>query len=132
MMILRSLLQYDMRQEIWKVPHSTNTAGIKAEILKLCPKGNIYEEHENFIKTFNPKLRTDENIVLILCAITLFCPDRPFIVHADVVKYEQSSYLFLLRRYLESILEGCEAKSAYLHLLQKLQEVKKLNEGKMR
>lgn len=26
-------------------------------------------------------------------------------------------------------MDGCEARSAYLHLLQKLQEVKKLNEG---
>lgn len=66
-----------------------NAANIKADILKLCPKGNVYEEHEKFIKTFDPKLRTDENIVLILCAITLFCPDRQSVIHKDVIKLEQ-------------------------------------------
>lgn len=89
MMILRSVMQYDSDHAFWKVPHTMNGANIKADILKLCPKGNIYEEHENFIKTFDPKLRTDENIVLILCAITLFCPDRQNVVHADVIKLEQ-------------------------------------------
>lgn len=75
MMILRSVMQYDSDHAFWKIPHSmVNSANIKADILKLCPKGNVFDEHENFIKTFDPKLRTDENVVLILCAITLFCP----------------------------------------------------------
>lgn len=73
MMILRSVMQYDSDHAFWKIPHSRCPANIRADILKLCPKGNVYDEHENFIKTFDPKLRTDENIVLILCAITLFC-----------------------------------------------------------
>jgi hypothetical protein len=74
MMILRSVIQYDLDHATWTVPHSMNATNIRADILKLCPKGNVYEEHEKFIKTFDPKLRADENIVLILCAITLFCP----------------------------------------------------------
>lgn len=76
MMILRSVMQYDLDHKSWTIPHSMNAANIKTDILKLCPKGNVYEEHENFIKTFDPKLRTDENIVLIMCAITLFCPGK--------------------------------------------------------
>jgi nuclear receptor subfamily 1 group I len=89
MMILRSILQYDSRHEVWDVPHSTNSARIKTEILKLCSKGNIYEEHEHFIKTFDGKLRTDEKIIMLLCAITLFNPERPYVVHAEVIKLEQ-------------------------------------------
>lgn len=88
MMILRSVMQYDSDHEFWKIPHSMDAANIKADILKFC-KGNVYEEHENFIKTFDPRLRTDEKIVLIMCAITLFCPDRPCVVHKDVIKLEQ-------------------------------------------
>lgn len=89
MMILRSVMQYDSDHAFWKIPHSMNAANIKTDILKLCSKGNVYEEHEKFIKTFDPKLRTDENIVLILCAITLFCPDRQSVIHNDVIKLEQ-------------------------------------------
>lgn len=89
MMIIRSVMQYDSEHAIWNVPHTMKAANIKADILKLCHKGNLYEVHETFIKTFDPKLRSDENIVLILCAITLFCPDRQNIVHPDVIKLEQ-------------------------------------------
>ncbi|XP_070503052.1 nuclear hormone receptor HR96 [Chironomus tepperi] len=127
MMILRSVMQYDSDNALWKIP-SMNRTNLKADILKLCPKGNVYEEHENFIKTFDVRLRTDERVVLILCAITLFCPDRANIIHNDVIKLEQNSYYFLLRRYLESIYEGCEARSIFLQLLKKLQEVRRLNE----
>ncbi|KAL7023426.1 hypothetical protein ACKWTF_012607 [Chironomus riparius] len=127
MMILRSVMQYDSDNALWKIP-SMNRTNLKADILKLCPKGNVYEEHENFIKTFDVRLRTDERVVLILCAITLFCPNRAGIIHSDVIKLEQNSYYFLLRRYLESIYEGCEARSIFLQLLKKLQEVRRLNE----
>lgn len=111
MMILRSVMQYDSDHAFWKIPHSMNAANIKADILKLCPKGNVYEEHEKFIKTFDRKLRCDENIVLILCAVTLFCPDRQNVVHADVIKLEQvtdtstitsfsNHFLFLIAEFL--------------------------------
>jgi nuclear receptor subfamily 1 group I len=89
MLLMRSVMQYDSEHDFWNVPHTMATATINADILKLCPKGNVYEEHENFIKTFDPKLRSDENIVLILCAITLFCPDRQNTIHPDVIKLEQ-------------------------------------------
>lgn len=88
MMILRSIMQYDSDNALWKIP-SMNMANLRADILKLCPKGNVYEEHENFIKTFDLRLRTDERVVLILCAITLFSPDRANVIHQDVIKLEQ-------------------------------------------
>lgn len=72
-----------------QIPHSQECmSNIRVDVLKLA-KGNIYQEHERFIKTFDPKWRTDENIVLILCAITLFTPDRPRVIHQDVIKLEQ-------------------------------------------
>lgn len=92
MMILRSVMQYDSDKAFWKIP-SMNTANLRADILKLCPKGNVYEEHENFIKTFDLKLRCDDRIILILCAITLFCPDRANVIHRDVIKMEQVRFL---------------------------------------
>lgn len=40
----------------------------------------------------------------------------------------QNSYYYLLRRYLESVYPGCEAKSTFLKLMKKINELHKLNE----
>lgn len=93
MMILRSVMQYDSDRAFWKIP-SASTTELRADILKLCPKGNVYEEHEKFIKTFDLKLRTDERVILILCAIILFSPDRASIIHRDVIQMEQVNLKF--------------------------------------
>ncbi|KAK9747312.1 Zinc finger, C4 type (two domains) [Popillia japonica] len=128
MLMLRSLMNYDESKQIWSIPHRKEyLSSLKADVLKLA-KGNFYQEHERFIQTFDPKWRTDENIVLILCAIALFTPDRPRVIHQDVIKLEQNSYYYLLRRYLESTFPGCEAKSTFLKLIQKISELHKLNE----
>lgn len=128
MMILRSAMQYDCDRASWKIPHSQEEmSNIRADVLKLA-KGNVYQEHEQFIRTFDKKWRSDENIILIMCAITLFSPDRPKTVHSDVIKLEQNSYYYLLRRYLESIYPGCEARSIFLKLIQKISELHRLND----
>ncbi|XP_053681744.1 nuclear hormone receptor HR96 [Sabethes cyaneus] len=128
MMILRSAMQYDCDRASWKIPHrQEEMSNIRADVLKLA-KGNVYQEHERFIRTFDKKWRSDENIILIMCAITLFTPDRPKTVHSDVIKLEQNSYYYLLRRYLESIYPGCEARSIFLKLMQKISELHRLND----
>uniref|UniRef100_A0A182M2Y7 Nuclear hormone receptor HR96 n=1 Tax=Anopheles culicifacies TaxID=139723 RepID=A0A182M2Y7_9DIPT len=128
MMILRSAMQYDCDRATWKIPHSQEEmSNIRADVLKLA-KGNVYQEHERFIRTFDKKWRSDENIILIMCAITLFSPDRPKTIHSDVIKLEQNSYYYLLRRYLESIYAGCEARSVFLKLMQKISELHFLND----
>lgn len=63
-------------------------SNINAEVLKLA-KGNVYEELQCFMSNFDLKLRMDENIILIMCAILLFSPNRPRIVHCEVIKLEQ-------------------------------------------
>ncbi|XP_053598355.1 nuclear hormone receptor HR96 [Microplitis demolitor] len=126
MMILRSALNYDSDKDIWKIPHSQERMSkIKVDVLKEA-KGNLYSEHSKFVRTFDSRWR-DENIILILSAIALFSPDRPRVVHSDVIKLEQNSYYYLLRRYLESIYPGCEAKSTFLKLIQKISELHRLN-----
>ncbi|XP_047036166.1 nuclear hormone receptor HR96 [Helicoverpa zea] len=128
MMVLRSTMTYDGQRNQWKLPHSQEQFGsIRTDVLKLA-KGNIYRSHEAFIVTFEPKWRTDEHVILIMSAILLFSPDRPKVVHPDVIKLEQNSYYYLLRRYLESVYPGCEAKSTFLKLIQKILELRKLAE----
>ncbi|XP_033218987.1 uncharacterized protein LOC117174222 isoform X3 [Belonocnema kinseyi] len=127
MMILRSAINYDPRNHVWKIPHTQERmSNIKVDVLKEA-KGNLYAEHAKFVRTFDPRWR-DENIILILSAIALFTPDRSKVVHSDVIKLEQNSYYYLLRRYLESMYSGCEAKSTFLKLIQKISELHRLNE----
>lgn len=96
MMMLRSVMQYDSDQASWKIPHIKEAmSSLKADILKLA-RGPVYEEHERFILTFEPKWRQDENIILIMCAIILFTPDRPKTIHSDVIKLEQVRSLLII------------------------------------
>lgn len=89
MMMLRSVMSYDSESSGWKIPHSVESqSNLRADILKLA-RGPVYEEHERFILTFEPKWRQDENIILIMCAIILFTHDRPKTIHSDVIKLEQ-------------------------------------------
>lgn len=148
MMILRSIMQYDVDQSIWNIPHSQQVmSSIKSDILKLA-SNNVFEEYENFIRSFDSRLRKDENIILIMSAIILFTPSRPKTVHTDVLVLEQvgvnffkiytfsthffpfhqNSYFYLLRRYLESVYPGCEAKSLYLKLMQKINDLHRLKD----
>lgn len=88
MMILRSALNYDPDKDMWQIPHSQESMSkIRVDVLKEA-KGNLYSEHARFVRTFDPRWR-DENIILILSAIALFSPDRPRVVHSDVIKLEQ-------------------------------------------
>lgn len=154
MMILRSIMQYDVDHSTWKIPHSQEmVSSIKSDLLKLA-NNNLYEEYENFIRTFDHRLRKDENIILIMSAIVLFTPNRPKTIHTDVLIMEQvkffffnyccwtnqftfanaffflfqNSYYYLLRRYLESIFPGCEAKSLFLNLIHKIKELESLKD----
>lgn len=128
MMLLRSAMNYDVTKQTWRIPHINESfSTLNVDVLKKA-KGNIYQEHNRFMMSFDQRWRADENIVLILCAITLFTPDRPRVVHQDVIKLEQNSYYYLLRRYLESVYPGCEAKSTFLKLIQKIAELHKVNE----
>lgn len=132
LMILRSVMTYDLEKNTWKIQHTADkTTNIKIDILKEA-KGNLYEEHRRFLYSFDEQWRNDENIMLMLSAITLFSPDRARVVHRDVIKLEQNSYYYLLRRYLESIYQGCEARSMFLKLIKKLNELHRLNETHMR
>ncbi|XP_045475500.1 nuclear hormone receptor HR96 [Harmonia axyridis] len=126
-MILRSAMNYDSKNKSWQIPKKQQSINLNVDILKQA-KNNAYDEHEKFIRTFDPRWRADENIILIMCAIALFTPDRPRVVHKDVIKLEQNSYYYLLKRYLECTYPGCEAKSTFLKLMQKISKLHVLNE----
>lgn len=53
---------------------------------------------------------------------------RPILLIDVFLFYLQNSYYYLLRRYLESIYIGCEAKSAFIKLFQKISDLSRLNQ----
>ncbi|XP_037949100.1 nuclear hormone receptor HR96 [Teleopsis dalmanni] len=129
MMLMRSVVTYDYDRHTWMIPHvKESMANIHADVLKLA-NDNLYEEHLNFLRSFDVKWRNDDNIMLIILAIVLFTPTRDRVIHSDVIRLEQNSYYYLLRRYLESIYPGCEAKSNFIKLVQKISDVDRLNQN---
>ncbi|CAG7838579.1 unnamed protein product [Allacma fusca] len=131
MMILRSVVSYDPDRDSWNIPHSNLGYNIKLGVLKEA-RGNLYEEHQRFVKSFKSEWRSDENIMVLMCVITLFTAERSNVIHKDVVKLEQDSYYYLLKRYLESNMSGCEARSTYLQLIKKIAELHVLNSNHLR
>jgi hypothetical protein len=61
---------------------------IKVEVLKEA-RGNLYEAHEAFLKSFDSRASTDPNIINILVAITLFDPDRPNLIQRNLIRNHQ-------------------------------------------
>lgn len=132
LMILRSIMSYDPEKQCWKIRQTDSYVNhIKVEILKEA-RGNVYEEHQRFIQSFDPFWRSDETIMLLLSAIILFDWGRPNIVHKDAIRLEQESYFYLLRRYLESVVGSCQARSMFLKLIGKVSELHILNEKHVR
>ncbi|XP_037282443.1 nuclear hormone receptor HR96 isoform X4 [Rhipicephalus microplus] len=129
LMLLRSVMSYDAERDCWKGP-DPRLMSIRVDILKEA-RGNVYEEHKRFINAFRPEWRLDENIMLLLSAITLFTPERPNLVHRDVVMFEQDTYLYLLRRYLDTRYSGCESRSVFLQLIRNLEDMRTLNENQV-
>lgn len=129
LMLLRSVMSYDAERDCWKGP-DPRLMSIKLDILKEA-RGNVYEEHKRFINAFRPEWRLDENIMLLLSAITLFTPERPNLAHRDVVTFEQDTYLYLLRRYLDTLYTGCESRSVFLQLIRNLEDMRTLNENQV-
>ncbi|UYV63444.1 Hr96 [Cordylochernes scorpioides] len=128
LLILRSVMSYEPEKECWKGPEGPKVMSIKVDVLKKAG-GTVYEQHKKFIMGFSPKWKSDENIMLLLSAITLFSPDRPHVIHKEVIKLEQDVYSFLLQRYLHTIYPTLEAISAYRLLSQKLEQLHSLNEN---
>lgn len=132
LMILRAVMSYDADKGCWKIPHTESHMNhIKVEVLKEA-QGNLYEEHQRYIQSFDPQWRSDEHIMLLLSAITLFDPNRLHVIHRDAIKLEQESYYYLLRRYLESVVGGCKARSMFLKLIAKVSELHILNDNHVR
>lgn len=127
LMILRSVMAYDYEKDCWPLPDNP----LHLNVLKEA-KGNLYEEHKKYINSFEPHLRTDNVVMLIITAIRLFCPTRPKLVNKTLIQKEQDYYYGLLKRYLETKYSEKEAQMWYGRLLEKLTALHDLNENHVR
>ncbi|CAG2174571.1 unnamed protein product [Oppiella nova] len=76
---------------------------------------------------------TDLDILNLLSTIVLFDPNRPNIIHKDMIAFEHQINKYLLQRYLE-IKYGTksEARDKYMRLMKTLDELHVLNEENVR
>ncbi|CAG2167707.1 unnamed protein product [Oppiella nova] len=63
-------------------------------------KRNMYTVYKAYINKIIPQWNQDFIILDLLTAILLFNPNRPNLMHNEVIKAEQQLYIYLLQRYL--------------------------------
>ena len=90
----------------FQLPSRDRPRELRLEVLKETAQlgVNLYEEHQRFVKSFEPQWRSDENVMLLLSAIALFTPERSNVVHRDVVKFEQVSICPRFRSLIDALL----------------------------
>uniref|UniRef100_A0A146KQD9 Nuclear hormone receptor HR96 n=1 Tax=Lygus hesperus TaxID=30085 RepID=A0A146KQD9_LYGHE len=128
MMLLKSVSHFDPARDTWKIPHTPGKLSqIQVEVLKEA-HGDIYEAHENFLRTFDLRAARDPNVMCILLAIALFDPSKQDIVDRPTVIRHQEMYYNLLQKYLDSAYHGKESLEIYQHLIMKMVELRHMNE----
>lgn len=112
LMILRGVMSFDPEKDSWLGPKSHQ---IKVEPVKGLKSG-IYDAYKKYFHAFDHKLRSNETVMLILGAVTLFMPDRVNVANKDQIRQEQLKYVDLLETYLHSTQSETEARVSFEHL----------------
>ncbi|CAG2180457.1 unnamed protein product, partial [Oppiella nova] len=85
-LIMRSINTYNQEHDYWSVAMDQNNATmVKVELFKQT-KGNLYEAHKNWMHAFAEEWDSDQTILNLLTAIVLFTPERPNIMHRELIK----------------------------------------------
>uniref|UniRef100_A0A9J2P6J8 Nuclear receptor domain-containing protein n=1 Tax=Ascaris lumbricoides TaxID=6252 RepID=A0A9J2P6J8_ASCLU len=134
LLILRGVMVFDPTKHVWNhhVIQGSSGVEIKLDVLKGSKESQHYEDHKRFLTTFSEKWRRNENVMLLLNAITLFSPDRSNLKNTEIIRAKQLEYYQLLRTYLNFLCSPMEAHQAYDMLLGKLVDLRQLNQGLLR
>ncbi|XP_025017423.1 nuclear hormone receptor HR96 [Tetranychus urticae] len=129
MMLMKASISFNLDDECWQ--DEITKCSLTLNVFRT--KGDLYNAHREFIKNFNPRWRQDHYVNLLLVAIVLFTPERANLRHPNTVRLEQYSYIYLLRRYLETRCNSvCEAHADHYQLMMKLEDLRELNENHIR
>ncbi|KHN81511.1 Nuclear hormone receptor HR96 [Toxocara canis] len=134
LLILRGVMVFDPTKDVWNhhVIQGSSGVEIKLDVLKGSKESQHYEEHKRFLTTFSEKWRRNENVMLLLNAITLFCPERCNLKSPENIRAKQLEYYQLLKTYLNLLCSPAEAQQTYDMLLRKLVDLHQLNQGLLR
>ncbi|XP_025016990.1 uncharacterized protein LOC112539048 [Tetranychus urticae] len=79
------------------------------------------------IETFPDQFRNDINVIILMYLIIIFNGDISGLKHPEIIRHEQFSYIYLLRRYLGTIFESdCEASDNHYRLMAKIEQLRLL------
>ncbi|CAG2109493.1 unnamed protein product [Medioppia subpectinata] len=105
-LLMRTALYFDYDQEFWTFIHDTK-GGIKCKLDLLKDLHNL-----NGIDGYN-------------CYYEKF-PDRPNLIHKEMVKLQQQLYMYLLKRYFHMKYgSSCAAQERFLRIINSLEELSK-------
>ncbi|XP_015789987.1 nuclear hormone receptor HR96-like isoform X1 [Tetranychus urticae] len=81
------------------------------------------------IETFPDRFRNDINVIILIYLIVIFNGDTTGLKCPEMIRHEQFSYIYLLRRYLRTVCESdCEASDNHYRLMVKIEHVRLLTE----
>ncbi|CAG2173097.1 unnamed protein product [Oppiella nova] len=128
-LLLRTALTFDYQHEFWTFyMDEDNSIILKLDLLKPV-KRDCYTHFRTFLQKFGSEWDSDPFIIDLLMPIILFNPDRPNIIHRELVKVQQQIYMYLLQRYLRLRYSSeCETKAKFLRILNVLEYLEKLDE----
>ncbi|XP_025018141.1 nuclear hormone receptor HR96-like [Tetranychus urticae] len=130
MLSMKASFNFNLDDESWQDAYTKN--GLKLTIFRQASE-KLYEAHRQFIRTFNQRWRTDHKVNLLLVAIVLFNPDRPNLLHPATVRLEHYTYIYLLRRYLETKSDSlCQARTDHYNLMMKIEDLRELHDKTVR
>nr|AYV89225.1 nuclear hormone receptor HR96-like isoform X1 [Tetranychus evansi] len=130
MLSMKASYNFNLDDESWQDVYTKN--GLKLTIFRQASE-KLYEAHRQFIRTFNQRWRTDHKVNLLLVAIVLFNPDRPNLLHPATVRLEHYTYIYLLRRYLETKSDSlCQARTDHYNLMMKIEDLRELHDKTVR
>ncbi|CAG2167705.1 unnamed protein product [Oppiella nova] len=127
---MRSVLTYDFINDSWTLVMDNNQS-ILLRFSNL-EYDYVFAAHKNYLRKIGKEWDSDPYILDLLTAIVLFNPDRPNLIHKDMVKLQQQMYMYLLQRYL--LLKSkseCHSKEKFLRLLNTLHDLEEFNKLKM-
>lgn len=132
---IKSLLKiryFNPYEDMYCIPNpneQNSSLVIDHSYLKKAYGEELYNRCKNFFLSFRPDWKDDDSIISLMSMILLFYPNRANLLHREYIMLEYLTYCHLLQRYLEVKYNSvCEAKTIYLNLLSRLEEMHDLNE----